>query len=131
MGLVAAIATRTGLNEELAGRAAGALLASVKLSLPKDALAPIQQAVPDLDALVARAHAAPAARTGEMLAVMAELSSERGAALLGGQLARIGLAPTQVPGLVGAFLEELTAAAGAPAAQALVARLPGLAVLAR
>jgi hypothetical protein len=119
------LAQRTGVDQERAERAAGSLFAAIKLSGGKELFGAVAAAVPDAAQLIGRARPAAGSRTGEMIAFVSELASERGAAQLGRQLADAGLAPAQVKATVELLLDRLRANGGGAADQLLV-RLPGL-----
>lgn len=129
MSLVTEIMARAGLAQEPAERAAGSLLAALKLSLPPDRFAVVARAVPDADTLIGRAHSAPAARTGEMLTLVAQLTSAKGADMLRTQLGRQGLGEAQVRQVVEAFTAVLFQQAGETTAATLVGQVPALSVL--
>lgn len=130
MTLVDTLAAAAGLEPAQAGRALGSLVAALKLSAPPALMAPIEAAVPELGPLAAQSLPALGGRTGELVSIVAELASERGARQLERQLAGAGVEGDRRRALVAGLLAELRERAGAPALDALLAAVPALSHLA-
>lgn len=129
MALLARIEEATGLPAETCQRAAGSLIAALRLSLDVKSFEPIAKAVPDFTALMSSAGAALGGRTGEIFALRSELRTAQGAGHLAQELEKHGVPAAQHADFAGAFLAEVQEAAGPEAVGKLRELLPGLATL--
>ena len=129
MALIPAIQEATGLPSETATKAAGSLIAALRLSLDAKSFEPIAVAVPDYNALMSGSGAALGGRTGEIFALRSELRTAMGAGQVSKELTKHGVPAEQLPAFVGAFLGHIQEAAGPEAVGRLREALPGLATL--
>ena len=129
MTLISRIQDETGLPAETASKAAGSLLAALRLSLDLPSFEPIAKAVPDYNALMSGAGAALGGRTGEIFALRSELRTAVGAGHLSKEMIKHGVPADKLAAFAGAFLGHIQDAAGAEAVGKLRETLPGLATL--
>ena len=129
MALIPAIQEATGLSPESATRAAGSLVAALRLSLDAKSFEPIATAIPGYNDLMSGSGAALGGRTGEIFALRSELRTAVGAGHLAGELAKHGVPPEKLAAFVGAFLGHIQEGAGPEAVGRLREALPGLATL--
>jgi len=129
LALLTRIQEATGLPAETCGKAAGSLIAALRLSLDPKGFEPIAKAVPDYTTLMSSAGAAIGGRTGEIFALRSELRTASGAGHLAKELVKHGVPAPQHADFVGAFLAEVQEAAGPEAVGALRETLPGLSTL--
>ena len=129
MGLIDRMQRATGLGPETTMRAAGSLLAAVRLSLDPKSFEPIAKAVPSYNELMSNSGAALGGRTGEIFALRSELRTAGGAGHLSKELIKHGVPKEQLANFAGAFLEEIQEAAGPEAVGKIREMLPGLSTL--
>jgi hypothetical protein len=129
VALIPAIQEATGLSTETATKAAGSLIAALRLSLDAKSFEPIATAVPNYNDLMSGSGAALGGRTGEIFAIRSELRTAMGAGHVSSELAKHGVPPEKLPAFVGAFLGHIQEAAGPEAVGRLREALPGLATL--
>jgi hypothetical protein len=129
VALIPAIQEATGLPTETATKAAGSLIAALRLSLDAKSFEPIAAAVPNYNDLMSGSGAALGGRTGEIFAIRSELRTAMGAGHVSNELAKHGVPPEKLPAFVGAFLGHIQEAAGPEAVGRLREALPGLATL--
>lgn len=129
MALIPAIEAATGLSGDTAAKAAGSLIAALRLSLDAKSFEPIALAIPNYNDLMSGSGAALGGRTGEIFALRSELRTAMGAGHVAGELAKHGVPAEQLPGFVGAFLGHIQETAGPEAVGRLREALPGLATL--
>ncbi len=119
----------TGLPAGVAAKAAGSLIAALRLSLDSASFAPIAKAVPEYNELMSGSGAALGGRTGEIFALRSELRTAIGAGHLAKELTKHGVPPEKLATFAGAFLGQVQDAAGPEAVGKLREALPGLATL--
>ena len=129
MSLISRIQEETGLSAEAAGKAAGSLIAALRLSLDAKSFEPIAKAVPDYTELMSGSGAALGGRTGEIFALRSELRTAVGAGHLAKELVKHGVPADKLAAFAGAFLGHVQDAAGPEAVGKLRDALPGLATL--
>lgn len=126
MNLIERISEATGLPEETAGKAAGSLLAAIRLSLDAKSFEPVAIAIPEYNQLMSSAGAALGGRTGEVFALRSELRTATGAGHLAKELIRHGVPASKFASFAGAFLGSIQDISGAEAVGKLRDALPGL-----
>lgn len=129
MALIPAIQEATGLPAETATKAAGSLIAALRLSLDAKSFEPIATAIPDYNELMSGSGAALGGRTGEIFALRSELRTAMGAGHVSKELAKHGVPAEKLAEFVGAFLGHVQEKAGPEAVGRLREALPGLATL--
>lgn len=129
MTLIARAAAASGLDAAHTERALGTVIAALKLSVPPAIMAPVERAVPELGPLAAASLPAMGGRTGELVTMVTELTSERGASQLARQLEAAGISPDARRRLIATLVQDLRARADGPAVDALLALVPAFAQL--
>jgi hypothetical protein len=129
VALIPAIQEATGLPAESVTKAAGSLIAALRLSLDAKSFEPIATAIPEYNELMSGSGAALGGRTGEIFALRSELRTAMGAGHLSKELVKHGVPTEKLAPFVGAFLGHIQEAAGPEAVGRLREAHPGLATL--
>lgn len=129
MTLITRLQEATGLPADAAAKAAGSLIAALRLSLDAKSFEPIATAVPEYHELMGGSGAALGGRTGEIFALRSELRTAVGAGHLAKELAKHGVPAAKVAAFAGAFFGHVQDSAGPEAVGQLREALPGLAAL--
>ena len=129
MTLITRVQEATGLPADAAAKAAGSLIAALRLSLDSKSFEPIAKAVPDYNELMSGSGAALGGRTGEIFALRSELRTAIGAGQLTKELTKHGVPADKLAAFAGAFLGQVQDSAGPEAVGQLREALPGLATL--
>jgi hypothetical protein len=94
------LASKCGINPEMARKGLGTLLAALKQALPADAFAKIQGAIPDGPAMLADAQAEGGAPSGGLFSSIKDMASRLfgggGPAALAGHFTKLGFSADQI-----------------------------------
>jgi hypothetical protein len=125
------LAARVGIDPGQAQQAFGAVLNFLKSKLPADAFAKVESAVPDAHGAMSAAESVPESSGGMLGAAMEKLGGLFGgkggdAAVLTGQLAKIGLSADQLKAFLPKVLEFLSSRLPPEVVEKIRSHIPGL-----